>query len=148
MDQFLAALKVEPENALAHLNLANALNQQGRTAEAIGHYRVALELDAAWPEALNRLACVLATHQDARFRDGARAVRLAEKANELTDHSQPALLNTLAAAYAEAGRFDQAVATEQRALQITLASAHRGLSPQIRNCLLLYQSGRPYRAGQ
>ena len=147
-DQFIAALKVEPENALAHLNLANALNQQGRTADAIGHYRVAIELDPAWTEALNRLACVLATHQDARFRDGVRAVRLAEKANDLTDHLQPALLNTLAAAYAEAGRFEEAVATEQRALQITLASAHQGLSPQIQNCLLLYQSGKPYRSGQ
>jgi tetratricopeptide (TPR) repeat protein len=128
--------------------LANALNQQGRTAEALAQYRVTLDLAPAWPQALNRFAFVLATHPEARFRDGAAAVRLAEAANKLTDQSQPLLLNTLAAAYAEAGHFDKAVAVEQRACQLALNSSQKGLGPQMQNCLQLYQAGKSYRDGQ
>jgi tetratricopeptide (TPR) repeat protein len=148
MPHFLAALKLEPDNAQAHFNLANALNQQGETDAAMGQYRAALDLAPAWPEALNRLSRLLATHQDARFRDGAAAVRLAETANRLTEHSQPALLNTLAAAYAEAGRFDEAVTAEQRALKLALASGRTGLTPELQNCLQLYQAGKPYHESQ
>jgi Flp pilus assembly protein TadD len=146
-DQFLAAVHSEPGNAQAHLNLANALNQQGKTPEALPHYRAALDLAPSWPEALNRLACLLATHREARFRDGLTAVRLAEAANQSTSYSQPVLLNTLGAAYAEAGRFREAVVTEQRALRLVLESGPKGLSPQIQRCLELYQAGRSYRDG-
>jgi Flp pilus assembly protein TadD len=143
-EHFVAAIKLEPENAPARLNLANALNQQGRTADALAQYRATLDLAPTWPQALNRLAFVLATHQEAKFRDGATAVRLAEAANKLTAETQPALMNTLAAAYAEAGHFDKAVAAGQRAWQLALNSSQNTLIPQIQNCLQLYREGKPY----
>jgi tetratricopeptide (TPR) repeat protein len=144
VERFEAALELEPGNAQAHLNLGNAFNQQGRVAEALKHYRTAVRLAPTWPDGLNRLACVLATDRDSRIRDGASAVRFAETANRLTERRQPVLLNTLAAAYAEAGRFDEAVATEQRALELASASNLKGLAPQIQTCLQLYQAGKPF----
>jgi hypothetical protein len=71
-------------------------------------------------------------------------VRLAEAANKLTAETQPALMNTLAAAYAEAGHFDKAVAAGQRAWQLALNSSQNTLIPQIQNCLQLYREGKPY----
>src|SRR5206468_4472363 len=89
-------------------------------------------------------ALVLATHQEAKFRDGVTAVRLAEAANKLTAETQPALMNTLAAAYAEAGHFDKAIAAGQRARQLALNLSQNALIPQIENCLQFYQAGKPY----
>jgi len=148
IEHFVAAIKFEPDNPSARLNLANALNQQGRTADALVQYRTTLKLAPAWPQALNRLAFVLATHQEERFRDGAMAVRLAEAANKLTAETQPALMNTLAAAYAEAGHFDKAVAAGQRARQLALNSSQNALIPQIENCLQFYKAGKPYHEEQ
>ena len=148
LEQFLAAVKSEPGNAQGHLNLANALRQQGQAEVAFGHYRAAIRLAPEWPEALNRFACILATDKVARFRDGATAVRLAEAANRLTAQSHPVFLNTLAAAYAEAGRFQEAVAAEQLALEKALDAGQRRLSPQIENCLNLYRAGKPYHEAQ
>jgi two-component SAPR family response regulator len=75
-------------------------------------------------------------------------VRLAEAANQLTAHSQAALLNDLAAAYAESGRFEDAVATERRAMRLVSNSSHKELAQQIQNCLELYEERKPYHRGQ
>ena len=140
--RFLAALKLQPDNPRSHFNLAKALLQQGQTAAAIAHYRVAVELEPAWPAALNSLAQVLATHPDRRFRDGATAVRLAEKANQLTRDPQPVLLNTLAAAYAEAGQFAAAQRMAEQALRITQDTGQQALAAQIRRGLDCYRAGK------
>ena len=87
------------------LNLASALARLGRTHDAVVHFQEALRLEPDSIEGLNNLAWLLATCNDATIRDGARAVQLAEHACVLTDHKQGFLLGTLAAAYAEAGRF-------------------------------------------
>jgi tetratricopeptide (TPR) repeat protein len=148
IEQFMAVLKVAPLDCQARLNLAQALKQQGQTPQALIQYRTALHLAPTWPEALHRFALVLATHHDARFRDGPTAVRLAETANELTHQNNVLCLNTLAAAYAEVSRFDEAVATEQQALDLALASGRKGLTPQIENSLLLYKARKPYHEGE
>ena len=69
-------------------------------------------------EALNNLAWVLATSPKAELRNGAEAVRLAERACELTHYGEPLFIGTLAAAYAEAGRFPEAVTTAEKAEQL------------------------------
>ena len=147
IEEFMAALKVAPLDCNARLDLAQALKNQGHTPEALIQYRTAVHLAPAWPDALNRLALVLATHRDPRFRDGVRAVGLAEKADELTHQTNVVVLNTLAAAYAEAGRFDEAIAAQQHALDLALASGRKGLKPQIENALQLFKLRKPYHEG-
>ena len=79
------------------------------------HYREALRLNPDWIEALNNLAWSLATQPEARFRDGKEAVRLAARAVALTHTNNASLLDTLAGAFAEAGRFSEAVQTARTA---------------------------------
>ncbi len=144
-EHFRRALQLAPRDAKSHCNFAKALLQQGRPAEAAEHFRAALEIVPDWPEALNSFAVMLATHGDAGIRDGARAVRLAEKANQLTGHAHPTLLSTLAAAYAEVGQFERAVTTARQAHQLASTAGRKNMSEQIERCVLLYQAGKPYR---
>ena len=100
----------------------------------------AIRLD---PESATRdytLAWLLATCPDSRYRDGAKAVQLAEKACELTDYTDASSLYLLAAAHAEKGNFDDAVAWQLRALDLAPADA----KDHMRMCLELYEAGKPY----
>jgi tetratricopeptide (TPR) repeat protein len=85
-------------------------------AAAVPHYRQAVQLSPNSAIYLNDLAWLLATHPDADIRNGPEAVTLAEKAVELTHGTQAAFLGTLAAAYAEVGRFPEAIAAAEKAL--------------------------------
>ena len=82
---------------------------------------------------------------DASIRNGARAVELAQQAERLSEAKDPALAGTLAAAYAEAGRFGEAVATAQRALEQATAQTNTAQVETLRVRLKLYQSGSPFR---
>jgi protein O-mannosyl-transferase len=110
------ALAIPPEDEAAHLRLAAMLLQTGREKEAIAHYRRALELAPRSVVALNALAWVLATSPNVVMRDGHEAVAFAEKASQLSDGKNPVVLRTLAASYAESGRFPEAVVAAQGAL--------------------------------
>jgi hypothetical protein len=94
---------------------------------------------------LNNLAWILATHEDAEIRDGVQAVRLAEQACELTGYKVPGILNTLAAAYAEMGQFDQAVETSQRTLQMAQKAERIKSTEDIRARIEAYKAKRPHR---
>ena len=142
---FERALKLQPGLAEAHNNLANAYLQKGRVAEAVPHYQAALEAVPNHPYLLNNLAWVLATCPDATIRDGARAVTLAQQAERISGGKDPALLGTLAAAWAEAGRFAEAVATAQRALELAAAQTNNTQVESLRGRLKLYQTGAPFR---
>ena len=110
------------------------------------HHLAAIRLQPGRPEPLNNLAWLLATHPSAKVRDGAQAVSLAERACGLTGHTNLALLSTLAAAYAEAGRFADAVTTQQKVCRLAVARS-QGAQPQSsRQRLELYLSGQPYRS--
>lgn len=95
--------------------------------------------------ALNNLAWVLATCPDNSIRDGTEAVRDAEKACRMTGFKQPGMVNTLAAAYAEAGRFPDAIATAQTAIQLATASGDTQGAAAMRQILSQYQMGKPWR---
>ena len=120
--QFQEAVRLYPGYAIAHNNLAEALMERGRLKEAIDHCQTALKLQPELPDALNNLAWLRATAPDPSDRDGKEAERLASKAAELTNHRHPAFLDTLAAALAENGQFEEAirVAGEAQALAIDL----------------------------
>jgi protein O-mannosyl-transferase len=130
---------------LAHSLLAAEFSRQGKTAEAIDHWRKALSLDPGSPRILNNLAWLIATSADARLRNAAEAVRLAEQACALSGSKSPSFLDTLAAAYAEAGRFDDAIRTARRAVEAAEEAGEKQRAAQLHQRLLLYQSRQPYR---
>ena len=118
--EFDEAVREDPSNAEGHYELAVALSMRQEAAGAVAHYRSALRFSPDDPRALNNLAWILAANSRPEIRDGAEAVRLAEHACQITHDSEPLFLGTLAAAYAEAGRFDEAVATAQHAHDVAL----------------------------
>ena len=142
---FDQAIKLNPRDALAHRNMAQTLIKLGRAKEAVNYYSRALQLRADWPEVLNKLAWILATHEDAEIRNGAQAVRLAERACQLESYKRASSVDTLAAAYAEVGQFDQAVKTAEKAMQLARAAKSEKLAKDIRNRLELYKAKRPHR---
>jgi tetratricopeptide (TPR) repeat protein len=96
---------------------------------------------------MNELAWILATDQDARVRNGPEALDLAFRACALTTNREPSYLGTLDAAYAESGRFNEAIATAQKALGLFLASGDTNLARMAEQRLQLYRAARPYRQG-
>ena len=145
---FREALRLKPSYVQAHHGLAMACAAVGRWPEAFGHAQEAARLAPEQPVALNNLAWILATCPDPKVRDGSEAVRLAERVCELTGRKNPTLLDTLAAAYAEAGRFDEAVRTAEEARSLALAGGTKPLADVIGERLELYRSGRPWREGR
>lgn len=139
------ALEIQPGFGSAHYNLGNTFLRMGRVQDALFHYQRAVELDPKDVEAQNNLAWILATWPDTLTRDGTKAVALAERANSLTHGESPIISATLAAAYAESGRFDDAVKMAQRALQLALAEGNVSRADSIRAQLELYQAGFPFR---
>ena len=121
---FHTAVQLNPRLASAHNSLASLLLQRGQFEEAIAHYQAAIQAQPANPAYLNNLAWVLATCPQDSVRKGARAVELAQEADRLSGGKNPAVLGTLAAAYAEAGRLPQAITTAQRALEMATAQTN------------------------
>ena len=102
-------------------------------------------MDPYFPEALNNLAWILATHPDETIRNGKEAVRLAERACEKTERKIPLMLGTLAAAYAEAGRFDDATSTAKEAEKLAIELSQAGLAAKNRELAAKFSRGIPYR---
>ena len=94
---------------------------------------------------LNELAWIFATHPDTALRDGARAVQLSARACELSERKQPAFLATAAAAYAEAGRFSEAIASARDAASLAHANGDVKTAGLAENLLTHFQSNQPYR---
>ncbi len=138
-------LRLEPGNAGGHCQLAAALSGQHETAGAIAHFGEALRLQPDFAEALNNLAWIRAAHSSAGFRDGAEAVRLGERACKITQFKEPVMVGTLAVAYAEAGRFDEAVATARKARELALAAGQQGLADENQKLIQFFSARQPYR---
>jgi cytochrome c-type biogenesis protein CcmH/NrfG len=135
---------LQPGNANAHANLGSALLEKGRPQDAIAQYREALRVAPANVAAQSNLAWLLATCSDPSLRNGSEAVLLAEKASRLSGGNRPVILRVLAAAYAETGRFTDAIRIAERALQLADAKDDSTLINALRKEIALYQSGLPY----
>lgn len=135
------ALELEPDSAATHAILADALYARGDTLSALGEWREAIRLAPAYVPALRQAAWVLATSTDDALRNGTEAVEFGLRAMQATAGKDPAVLDALAAAYAEAGRFEAAALTARRALP----AASPAQAEQIRNRLALYEARRPFR---
>jgi tetratricopeptide (TPR) repeat protein len=149
MSQYQEAIHIKPDYAEAHYNLGIALFEKGQTARAMNEFQEASRLkpDENNPHnatALNNLAWRFAASSDASLRDGTLAVKLAERACELTNYRKTIFVGTLAAAYAEAGRFDEAVATGQRACALAAELGETNLLKRNQELVILYQAHQPY----
>ena len=142
--QYQKALQINPRYAEACYNLAETFRETGNVQEAIVYYQKAIQINPDYVEGLNNLARLLATGSQASLRNGDRAVQLARHANQLTGNGNPVVLATLAAAYAEAGRYTEAVQTALRALELATAQSETALAEAIRSQLKLYQAGQPF----
>jgi tetratricopeptide (TPR) repeat protein len=138
------ALEINPNYMPAHFNLANTLLQMKRVDEAVFHLQKVLTGAPGDAEAQKNMAWVLATWPDARIRDGAKAVELAEHANR-SESGNPIIGATLAAAYAEAGRFPDAIRTAETAFHLATDSGNTALAELLRAQIVLYRSGHPFR---
>jgi Tfp pilus assembly protein PilF len=144
MVQFQQALQINPYDAGARFNLGFVLLRLGRADEAVVHYQRALQLNPGSVNILTGLAWVLATASPAALRDGHKAVDLAERANQTAGGEDPVILRTLAAAYAEDGRFDDAVRNAQNALTLARAAGKSKLAGQLDAQLKLYEAKQPF----
>lgn len=145
MAHYAEAIRLEPQLDRAHKKLAEVLSQRGRFGEAAAHHAEALRLAPDNVAYLNDIAWFLATCPDASHRDGRRAVELAQRAARPTPVNDAVLLDTLAAAYAEAGRFDEAIATARKAVHLARTGKRDALADEIKSRLSLYRKRHPYR---
>ena len=137
------ALRLKPK-VETRLNLAALLYRTGDYRQSAEQYQQALAIQPDLPEPLNNLAWLLATCPDDSVRDGTNAVRCAEHACRLTNFRHSASVGTLAAAYAEAGRFAEAVAAAETSLRLAEATGEREFASVNRQLLGLYRSGKPF----
>ncbi len=138
------AITAHPGSALLHAALAIVHGQLGRTQDAIRSNRLALRFDPGLIDAANNLAWVLATREQSSSEERQEAVALAEQATRARGGDDPNLLDTLAAAYAAAGRFDDAVAASLRAASAAEAGGHPELARESRERGALYADRRAY----
>jgi tetratricopeptide (TPR) repeat protein len=139
---FTESLRLEPNQVAIHRELGSALTRLGRIEDALAEYAAALRLDPNDAGVLNNRAMIWSSHPQARYRDGPRAVASATRACELTGWKEPGVLDTCAAAHAEAGDFTQAVKWETRAIDLLDDGSRKDA---FRARLKLYQAGQPYR---
>ena len=134
------ALRLHPDYFDAHRSLGLVLEKRGELHEALQHFERAVALQPDSADALNNLARVLAALPPADGGDPLRAVRLAEKADALTGNQAPVYLDTLAAAYAAAGRFNEAIATAEKALTWARAAGQMQMTRAIESHLEKYRN--------
>ena len=142
---YRVVLKIGPQSVPAHFEYGVLLNMQKKYREAIGEYREVLRLQPDHADAMKTLAWILAVNPDSSLRNGAEAVRLAKRSCELDGEKDPARLDTLAAALAEAGRFDEAAQAAEKAHALALADGQNDFAEKIRAHLELYRASKPLR---
>ena len=138
-------LEIEPQNVEARNILGTALIQQGHVREAVEQWQDALAIEPENGNAASNLAWVFATSPEDSIRNGARAVELAERALHLSGGKIPMIFRTLGAAYAENGRFSQAIETAQHGAELANSQGNQGLAAELQSNIAVYQSGRPLR---
>jgi protein O-mannosyl-transferase len=139
------ALRIQSRNGNAHNTLGLGLFRTGRANEAVAHWKESLDIMPDNMNAQANLAWVLATSPDASLRDGAKAIELARKVLEHAGHANVIVLRTLAAGYAESGRFSEAIETAQQALQLAIAQGNTALTEDLQLNIANYRRSLPLR---
>jgi len=146
--QFQKALALKPDFTYAHNNLGAALLQKGQLDAAIVQFQMVLAIQPDNLEArhdLSRIAWALATSPDAAIRNGTKAVELARQTDRLAGGKSPEVAATLAAAYAEAGQFPEAITAAQHAIQLATGQNNFALVSALESQIKFYQAGLPFR---
>jgi tetratricopeptide (TPR) repeat protein len=138
--RFAEALRLKPGDAGFNYYLAAALIQQHKSANAIAHLEATLRLQPDNEDALNSLAWILACSPRSERRAGKEAVRLAKRACDLSRNEQAAYVITLAAAYANVGRFSEAILSAQKARELALANGEEEAAERARTLQNLFES--------
>ncbi len=144
LEHLQKAVELEPQFVDAHLVLAKVYSSQRNYAAAVAQFEKAAAADPNNLRPVNDLAWMLAICPEDRVRDGARAVQLAERACRVTGYSNPVVLSTLAAGYAEMGKFPEAIDTATKALGLVIPE-DKVLAEGLQRQLQSYRSGRPCR---
>ena len=141
------AIRLQPRYPQALGAMGNLLDGQGKYAEAIQFYEAGLEADPNESGILNNLAWLRAACADPAFRTGPEAVRLATRACEITGYGKPIFIGTLAAAQAEAGDFQSATATAERAAALADRLRLNEIAARNRELIELYRQGKAAHGG-
>jgi tetratricopeptide (TPR) repeat protein/uncharacterized membrane protein (UPF0127 family) len=144
---FTQAVQLRPAEPKYHFNLALALKQSGDKKNAELALKEGLRLAPSYPKTAREQAWQKATDADPAghtMLTALQALFLAEQANLASPAPSPEVLDTLAAAYANGGRYPDAVKTAKEAHKLATAQKNRGLATQIHGRLLLYEQGKPY----
>jgi tetratricopeptide (TPR) repeat protein len=136
-----AALRIAPDNVSAYCSRGKFREEAGNYHLALEDYIEAVRLDPDDSLALNNLAWIMATAPDRELRDGRRAVTAAMRAVELDEEQDWISIDTLAAAFAEVGKFNEAIQSETEALRLAPRDEH----PDLQARLELYKAKQPYR---
>jgi tetratricopeptide (TPR) repeat protein len=148
LDHYRRAVSLRPDNVEARTNLGQLLSNQGHAAEAAVEFSAALASDRDNVQALAGLAWIRATAADPALREAADAIQLAERADLARRHRDVTAIDALAAAYAAAGRFDDAVRVARLGLDLATVSGQPAVAAQFRQRVELYQKGQPLRIPQ
>src|SRR5436190_1653803 len=131
-------------SAFVEMNLADALARKGESGEAMVHYQQAINLESNYGDAYyNRGNLLLAK---GKIDDAGKAVEFAQQAVAISGGKEPQFLRTLAAAYAESGRFSESIAAAQQAAMIANMQGKPRLANNVEKDLLLYRASIPLRA--
>ena len=144
--RFDELVKMDPGDWQARYHRGDALLSIGKHAEAIADYEEAVKRQPEHSGLLNNLAWVLATSPTDSLRNAKRSIELGKKACELTKFERPHIISTLAAGYAEAGQWDEAVKWSQKALDT--AEEDDENRPQLMKELESYKNKKPWREVQ
>jgi tetratricopeptide (TPR) repeat protein len=142
INSYEQSLAANPADAVLHNNLGELYGRKGMVEKSVFHYRQAMSIRPDYAPAYNNLAWVYATCMDDAQRNGGEAVRLATRACELTGFQNAGMLDTLAAAFAEAGDFNSAVLYQKKLLDIIQEKETTAARIRLRR----YESGQPHRS--
>ena len=138
-------LQIQPDNSEARNIFGTVLIQQGRVGEAIEQWQETLTAEPENANAMSNLAWVFATYPEESVRNGTQAVQLAEQALNLSSGKNPIIFRTVAGAYAESGRFSEAIETAQHGFELATERGNADLANEFQSYILLYRAESPLR---
>jgi spermidine synthase len=139
VEEYQKVLQVTPDDQVVHNDLGVAYAAQGDMTEAVTHFAQAVRIEPNFTDAYHNIVSALAKQSGSE-----KAIHLAELSCKITNFKNPSLLNSLAAEYAAAGRFSEAVAIAEKALDLAQSSGQNQLADEIKDHLRSYRTSQPY----